>query len=136
LTALRLRLLAETFAVCRLDPHARVPEEIGRAGFSSVTRTPHELSVVCAERLAPEGTRCERGFRCLVVEGPLPFSAVGILASLAAPLAAAGIPILAVSTFDTDYVLVRQDRLPDAEGALAAAGHEVRAEPLAAGEQG
>jgi uncharacterized protein len=124
-TPLRLSVLAGAFAVCRLDPRAVVPPALLGAAWVSITRTATELSIVCAEDLAPAGGLCERGFRCLVVEGPLPFSAVGILAGVAAPLAAAGIPILAVATYDTDYVLVRAERLHDAREALSAAGHEV-----------
>jgi hypothetical protein len=122
---LRLSVLPGTFAVCRLDPLAAIPAPLLRAAWVSITRTADELSIVCAEELAPAGARCERGFRCLVVEGPLPFSAVGILASVAAPLAAAGIPILAVATHDTDYLLVRAERLEAAREALVGAGHEV-----------
>jgi hypothetical protein len=122
---LRLSLVPGTFAVCRLDPRAAIPSPLLRAAWVSITRTAAELSIVCPEDLAPAQARCERGFRCLVVEGPLPFSAVGILASVAAPLAAADIPILAVATHDTDYVLVREERLAAACEALAAAGHSV-----------
>ena len=74
---------------------------------------------------APKGVRAERGFRALVVRGPLPFDAVGILAGISSALAAAGIPLLAISTFDTDYVLVREERLVDATQALRVEGHGV-----------
>lgn len=124
---LRLSVLPGMFAICRLDPQAPIPASLLRAAWVSITRTAAELSIVCAEELAPAEARCERGFRCLVVEGPLPFSAVGILASVAAPLAQAGIPILAVATHDTDYVLVRAERLEAARDALVAAGHDVSA---------
>jgi uncharacterized protein len=122
---LRLRMLPGAFAVCRLDAGADIPETLTRAHLVSITRTDAELAIVCPEELAPPDARCERGFTCLVVEGPLPFSAVGILAALAGPLAEAGIPILALSTYDTDYVLLRTDRLEAARAALSAAGHEV-----------
>jgi hypothetical protein len=78
-----------------------------------------ELSIICAESAVPEGVRAETGFRAMEVVGPLDFSAIGILASLAAPLAEAGISILAVATFDTDVVLVREG---DLEAAIAALG--------------
>jgi hypothetical protein len=101
-------------------------------GFHCVTRTPRELSIVCRERDVPRFTRHTRrmrredGFRCLVVAGPIPFEATGVLASLAVPLARARIPILAISTFETDYVFVRRERFDDAVRALRKAGHRVR----------
>jgi uncharacterized protein len=122
---MRLTIIPGMFAVCRLDPDALVPSGLTAGALLSVTRTPHELSIVCGEQVAPEGARCERGWKCLAVEGPLPFSATGILASLAAPLAQAEISIFALSTFDTDYLLVPESRLASAIAALVAAGHEV-----------
>ena len=73
----------------------------------------------------PEGVRCEAGWRCLKVEGPLDFGLTGILAAITAPLAAAGIPVFAVCTYDTDYVMVKTDQLADAVDALRHAGHRV-----------
>lgn len=103
---LTLTLLSETLAVCRLEPDDPVPSWADGPGFASVTRTDDELSVVCPERRVPDDVRAEGGWRAFRVEGPLDFSMVGILASLTGPLAAAGIPVFAVSTFDTDYLLV------------------------------
>lgn len=91
-----------------------------------MTRTPEELSVVCSEEHVPEGVEAERGWRAFGLEGPLDFSIVGVLASVASPLAAAGISIFAVSTYDTDYVLVKGALLETATAALRKAGHEVR----------
>ena len=110
----------------RLPPRAKVPS--GLRGLHCVTRTRRELSILCRERDAPRSARREDGFRCLEVAGPIPFDATGVLASLAAPLARARIPILAVSTFDTDYVFVRRERLTDAVRALRRAGHRVSVE--------
>ena len=86
-----------------------------------------ETSVVCEARLVPEGVRAERGFRALRVEGTVPFSANGVLAAIATPLANARIPIFVVSTFDTDYVLVRESEVGNAVAALREAGHVVKA---------
>src|SRR5262249_46962094 len=100
-----LTLLEGTYAICRLEPGADVPAfpEGARGGvFESVTRTADELSIVCEESRVPGVERCERGWSALKLEGPFPFSAVGVVASLADPLAGAGIPIFVVSTFDTD----------------------------------
>jgi len=115
-----LRLLPGRFAVCRLAADAAVP-----AAFFSVTRTPDELSVVCAEDFAPEGAQCENGWRIFQVAGPLEFSLTGVLAGIAAPLANAGVSIFAISTFDTDCVMVKEQNLAKAVEALRAAGHLV-----------
>ncbi len=116
----RLRLMAGRFAICRLAADAEVP-----ARFFSVTRTADELSLVCLEEDAPEGARGEGGWRAMQVAGPLDFSLTGVLAGIASPLADAGVSIFAVSTFDTDYVLVKEDAMVRAVEALRAHGHEV-----------
>ncbi len=123
--SLTLSVLPDRFAVCRLAPDAERPAWAEAGAFSSVTRTPEELSVVCPEEAVPPGVRCERGRRALRVHGPLDFALTGILAALTAPLAEAGIPLFALSTFDTDYVLVHDDVLTRAVRALTEAGHTV-----------
>lgn len=90
-----------------------------------MTRTADELSIVCPELSVPAHVRHEPGWRAFQVEGPLPFSATGILAAIAVPLAAAGISIFSVSTFDTDYVLVKDSDASPAAAALYASGHRV-----------
>jgi uncharacterized protein len=123
---LELTILPGLFSVVRLGPRAKVPG--GLTGFHSVTRTRRELSIVCRTDRATRAGRREDGFRCLEVAGPLPFEATGILAALATPLSRARIPIVAISTFDTDYLLVREERLASAVRALERAGHAVRVE--------
>ena len=91
----------------------------------SISRTPAELSIVADDAVIPEGVAARRGYRALRVEGPLTFDVVGIVAAFAAPLAAAGVPIFPIATFDTDYVLVHGDDLARAVAALVAAGHRV-----------
>jgi hypothetical protein len=125
LKGLSLLLLPERFAACRLEPGDAIPEPIRQASFFSVTRTPEELSIVCREADVPPGARRQTGFRAFRVEGPLDFALVGVLESLLSPLAAAEIPVLAVSTYDTDYVLVREGDLEKARLALAGVGHDV-----------
>ena len=125
-TVLTLTLLEERLAVCRLKAAAEVPAWATAASLFSVTRTAAELSVVCPEEFVPDGVRCERGWRAFELGGPFEFSEVGILSAVAAPLAEAGVGIFAVSTFDTDYVLVKEERLDPASDALRARGHEVR----------
>jgi hypothetical protein len=121
-----LALLEGELAVCRLAPDAPIPDIAADAELVSFTRTRTELSIVCPVEAAPRGATVERGWRALGVAGPLDFALTGILASLTDPLAAAGVSIFAIATYDTDYVLVRADQLDAAIEALCAAGHEVR----------
>lgn len=126
---MKLRPLRDRLAICRLPPRASIPGWASGPGLLSITRTARELSVVVADRRVPAGVRCERGWRALELEGPIPFSATGVLASLASALAAAAVPLFAISTFDTDYVLVRSEDLARATAALEAAGHRVASDP-------
>jgi hypothetical protein len=124
--SLTLEVLPGSFAVCRLEAEAAVPEwASGR--FVSVTRTDGELSVVCAEGSVPASVRAEGGWRCLRVRGPLGFGMTGILASLASPLASSGVSIFVVSTYDTDYLMVQERDLDRARDALERAGHSFAA---------
>lgn len=120
---MRLTILAETLSICRLAPEEPLPAWANGA-FSAVVRTWRELSIVCAAACVPAEVHQEAGWRAFEVQGPLDFSLIGIVAGLAVPLAAARISIFVVSAFDTDYVLVREERLADAVAALKTAGHE------------
>ena len=122
---LRLSLVPGRFAICRLPPMAHAPSPPPDAALWSLTRTAEELSLVLPEDYADPRWRVEAGYRCFVVQGPLPFSAVGILARLSGALAAAGVPLFAVSTFDTDYLLVPDEHLPAAAAALQGCGCKV-----------
>ena len=122
-TNLTLSLLADTFAICRLEPDVDIPSWALAGDFYSITRTVEELSLVCLQEVVPEGTRAEKGYRCLKVGGPLDFSLTGILSSLTIPLAQAGISVLAISTFDTDYLLVKEAQVDRAVQKLSQAGH-------------
>ena len=115
-----------TFAVCRLAADSSIPTWAAADHFFSITRTAGELSVVCRQDAVPEGVACERGWRCLRVAGTMPFSVVGVLASLTAPLAHAGISVFALSTFDTDYLLVKAEDLGRAVDTLRQHGHTVQ----------
>jgi len=110
--------------VCRLAANADIPEWVQTTKFQSVTRTADELSIVCTENNLPGDVIAERGWVALKLEGPFPFSMTGVLASFLQPLAQARIPIFAISTFDTDYVLLKHQDLERAIAALSAAGHE------------
>lgn len=123
---LTFSLLPETFAVCRLDPSAPVPGWALGAGFTSVTHTPDELSILCPGDRVPPGVPTEAGWRGLKVEGPFDFSVTGVLASLATPLADAGISVFVVCTYDTDYLFVKEQDLDGALATLAGEGHHAR----------
>jgi hypothetical protein len=122
---LRLSVVDGVFAVCRLAPDASIPAWSTTGDLFSITRTADELSVVCRQDAVPEGIICERGWRCLRVAGTMPFSVIGILASLTVPLAEAGISVFAISTFDTDYLLVKAEDLDRAVEALRGQGHTI-----------
>lgn len=121
--AFDLTVLPGRFAVARLAPEDAVPAWAHEGIVSSVTRTPVELSILCAEDTVPTGTRCEPGWVGIELLGPFPFDLTGVLASVLDPLRDAGVPILALSTFDTDYVFVPGPRCDDAFAALRGAGH-------------
>lgn len=126
---LKLTLTRDRLTVCQLSGDAPLPPWAAEPGpIVSVTRTPGELTIVCPDGRAPAATRQEAGWRALRIQGPLDFSLTGILASVLEPLARARIGIFAVSTFDTDYVLVKETRADAAVQALRAAGHEVALE--------
>lgn len=116
--------LGGTFAVCRLAPDTPVPCWAG-GPFVSITRTLEELSIVCDQEAVPEGVRCERGWRCLRVAGKLDFSLVGVLASLLSPLAGAAVSAFVMSSFDTDFLLVKEQDFRKTVEVLQRAGHAV-----------
>lgn len=122
--SVRLSILASPIAVCRLDAPAAVPSWV-RGSFTSVTRTADELSIVCDEAAVPSGVQAERGWRALKLEGPIPFSMTGVASALLAPLAEAKISIFLISTYDTDYLLVKAEVLPRAIDVLRDNGYDV-----------
>lgn len=123
-----LSTLPGRYAVCRMDPAMAIPAWAEDGIFFSITRTNDELSIVCEETTVPDGVKAERGWAAMKLHGPIPFGTTGVLSSLAAPLARAGISIFALSTFDTDYLLVKAETMDRSVSALRAAGWEVRGE--------
>ena len=123
---LDLTLEAGELAVCQLAAGAAVPEWAMRGGFHAIVRSPGELTVICGAADVPGDVRSQKGWRCFSLAGPIAFTETGIVASIAVPLAAAGVGIFVVSTFDTDYVLVPGQKLQAALLALESAGHRVR----------
>jgi hypothetical protein len=120
----RLEPVAGEYAICRLSPGDEVPSWAGGELLATV-RTGEELSLVCDSASLPGGVDCSRGWRALRIAGAMDLSLTGVLARLLAPLADAEVPIFAISTFDTDYVLVPGERLGEATQVLAAAGYEI-----------
>src|SRR5271169_2495423 len=119
----QLSILPEIFAIVGLSPSAGIPGWATQGSFFSVTRTPDELSIVVEETFVPPGVQSQGGWRVMKVHGPFVLAEVGVLASLAGPLAAAKISAFVVSTFDTDYVLVANENLAPAVSTLERAGH-------------
>jgi hypothetical protein len=121
---MRFLLLAGRFAVCRFAADAQIPAWISSGNFVSITRTTEELSIVCPEPKVPPDTNIELGWACLKLEGPFPFAQTGVLASFIAPLSGSQIPIFAISTFNTDYVLVKFENIEQALAVLKDAGYD------------
>ncbi|MDE3202113.1 MAG: ACT domain-containing protein [Acidobacteriota bacterium] len=119
---LTLRLLDGNLAVARLDGDAALPAwlDMNAKPLACVMRTGDELSIVCTEELVPEGVRAEKGWRAFRIVGQIDFALTGVLASVLHPLAEAKVGIFALSTFDTDYILVRSEQLEAARVVLAA----------------
>jgi uncharacterized protein len=122
---LKFRWITGQFAVCRLPADAPLPDWASTGVFTSVTRTADELSIVCLAENLPPGMTSEAHWICFKLEGPFAFSQVGILASFIDPLAAAGVPVFAISTYDTDYVLIREEFAGVALHTLGETGHEL-----------
>jgi len=120
----KLSLLEEKFTLHRLEADAQVPGVVLDSPFFSVTRTPDELSIVVPEGLLLSDTRTEPGWSGIKVLGPLNFGLTGILAGISTLLAEEGISIFAVSTFDTDYILVKKDSVVQAVKTLEKAGYQ------------
>lgn len=123
---LKFRRLPDAYAIARLSADAGIPGWAAQGAFTSITRTADELSIVCpAENVPPDFPSPQR-WTCYKLEGPFAFSQTGILLSFIEPLSANGIPIFAISTYDTDYVLVQEEFAGVTEQALDSAGHELR----------
>ena len=122
---MQLYALDELYAIVRLEPDAEVPPWSTRGHFWSITRSDSELSIVCPQEDVPADASAERGWCALEVAGPLDFSLTGVVSSLVAPLAEEAIPLFLISTFETDYLLVREPDLHRSVDALTSAGHSV-----------
>jgi hypothetical protein len=119
---LSLKPVDGSFAVCRLAAGSALPEWFRPGPFATVSWTDDELSILCHDSQVPETVQCERGWRCLMLQGPFAFDQTGILLQVLQPLAEAKIGIFALSTFDTDYVLVKEHAFEATLQALVASG--------------
>ncbi len=124
--ALELVVLPELLAVCRLPAQCALPTWLAYSALSSVTRSSDETSIVCEAASVPPDVLVESGWRAIKVSGPLDLGLTGVLLSIAQPLATAGVSIFALSTYDTDYVLVKDSALANAVSALSSAGHRIK----------
>ena len=122
---MRLTLHPGRLAVCRLPAGEPIPSW-PRGSFVSVTHTPDELSIVCDESCVPAETQAERGWRAFQLLGPIPFEVTGVAAALTGALASQGISLFLISTYDTDWLLVKETALDRAQAALREAGYEIR----------
>lgn len=122
---MKLEIIPQNLSICRLSNADSIPEWSLRSAFFSITKTYDELSVVCTSDSVPMNVKKEKDWRAIKVQGPLDFALTGILSQLANPLADAGISIFAISTYDTDYVLVREQDLARAIQVLNTCGHEI-----------
>jgi uncharacterized protein len=122
---LQLNVLSGRYAVSQLPANSPIPSWVPSTGFSSVSRTADELSIVCDQSVVPAGIKHQGDWACLSLVGPFEFTLVGILTAVLIPLRDAGVGIFALSTFDTDYVMVAAPKIDTALAALRAAGHTV-----------
>ena len=122
---LKMKLLERGYGVCRLSIEDEIPKWAFQSDVYSITKTHDELSIVCKEEYIPEGIECEKEWRVLKVQGPLDFSLIGILSTISGVLAQHKISIFAISTYDTDYILVKDDKINEAIEALKAIGCEI-----------
>jgi len=120
---LQLTILENGFTIHRFSPNQNVPNQVYESPFYSISKTDDELSIVCTSTTQLKSDKSESGWSCIRVVGSLDFSLTGILAKISAILAEAEISIFAISTFDTDYILVKSEKLPSAREALLADGY-------------
>lgn len=120
-------ILPGRYAICRMTPDQELPKRPIEASFWSITSTSEELSLICAESNIPLNVRVEAGWRILGLAGPLDFNQIGVIAGVSTTLSEANISLFTISTFNTDYFLVKDADLGAATNALRAAGYQVGA---------
>jgi uncharacterized protein len=120
---LNLNILDGPFTIHRLSPNNEIPNQIYQGQFYSITKTDEEISIVCSSLVHLDSENSETDWSCIKILGPLDFSLTGIMADISAVLAKAEISIFAISTFDTDYILIKSEKLPETKRALQNAGY-------------
>ena len=120
---LTLAILKKRYSIHRFAPDSTIPEMVLQSEFYTVSRTDEELSIVCDSAIDLKAPRSEKDWRIIKIVGPLDFSLTGVLAEISAVLAGVQVPIFALSTFDTDYILIRNDHIEEAKKALLQAGY-------------
>jgi len=123
MSALKLETLDGSYSIHRFQHSAEIPAAVLKSEFYNITRTDDELSIVCKSEIELKGNLCDSGWSCIRIAGVLDFALTGILAKLSDILAKAGIPIFAISTYNTDYILVKSDKLNSAIAALKESGY-------------
>lgn len=124
---MKIKIIDGIYGVCRLNPFDAIPDWAIKGEIYSITNTKEELSILCLESNIPSDMKCERNWRILKVEGPLDFSLIGILASISSILAKSEISIFAISTYDTDYILLKEKDLQKGVNALVNEGYDIDA---------
>jgi hypothetical protein len=120
---IKLNVLEGLYTIHRFFSDHDIPEQIYESEFYSISKSEDELSIVCNSSILLNSERSETGWSCIKVSGSLDFSLTGILADISAVLAKAEISIFAISTFDTDYILIKSENLPSAGKALVSSGY-------------
>ena len=123
MSGLTLTVLNDIYTIHRLGHSSSIPLNVLEAGFYAITKTDEELSIVCPASIAIEGSKKDSGWSCLKVAGPLDSSLTGILAKISNALAQAKISIFAISTYNTDYILVKSENVESAKNVLVSAGY-------------
>jgi len=120
-----ISVLKDDYVVCRLNAFDGVPIGMLDHPLSSITRTAEELSIICPASYAPENSDCEENWKCFKIHGPLPINEVGIISTLTSQLASADISVFVLSTYETDYILIKKMNLEKAVKLLSVNGHQI-----------
>lgn len=121
----KFKSLKELYAVCRLDSEAKIPHWAVKSGFNSITRTNDELSILCVQDNVPSDVKCERDWKILKIDSKLDFSMIGVISQISTLLAQNDISIFVVSTFDTDYICIKEENFNKTVKILKKAGNVV-----------
>ncbi|MGD8787805.1 MAG: ACT domain-containing protein [Phycisphaerales bacterium] len=125
---LQLSLLKDSYGICKFPSDSSIPEWALKVSLCSITRSEKELTIVCLQGIIPANTEYDSDWRCFRIGGSFDFNQIGVISSLAAPLAEAGVSIFVVSTYDTDYVLVKEEKIEQAVNVLTDNGHLIAGE--------